>query len=82
MTNIVRVEAGILRKRLADYFGGEADEPIVLSIPKGSYLPLFEPASLQLSPLGPRANLRRSRSATPAHPFGTTSSTELMSRIS
>jgi len=55
MTNIVRVEAGILRKRLADYFGGEADEPIVLSIPKGSYLPLFEPASLQLpAPRSPR----------------------------
>ncbi len=52
--NIVRVEAGILRKRLAHYFSGEGrDEPIVLSIPKGSYLPVFEPAALELPPSAP-----------------------------
>lgn len=49
--NIVRVEAGILRKRLAEYFNGAGrDEPLVLSIPKGSYLPAFEPAGSELSP--------------------------------
>ncbi len=49
--NIVRVEAGILRKRLADYFSGDGrDEPVVLSIPKGSYVPVFEPMGLQRPP--------------------------------
>ncbi|HVX67755.1 MAG TPA: hypothetical protein VHA11_14185 [Bryobacteraceae bacterium] len=42
--NIVRVEARHLRKRLASYFAEEGkDEPIVITIPKGSYAPLFLP---------------------------------------
>ncbi|MCI0627732.1 MAG: hypothetical protein L0387_39790 [Acidobacteria bacterium] len=41
--NIVRVEAGELRKRLEGYFSAEGkDEPIVIRIPKGAYLPVFE----------------------------------------
>jgi hypothetical protein len=42
--NIVRSQARFLRAKLAEYFESEAgkDEPIVLSIPKGSYLPHFE----------------------------------------
>ncbi len=40
--NIVRVEARHLRKRLADYFANEGkDEPFVITIPKGSYVPIF-----------------------------------------
>ncbi len=42
--NIVRVQIRHLRKKLEDYFGMEgAAEPLVLTIPKGSYLPHFEP---------------------------------------
>lgn len=42
--NIVRVQIRHLRKRLEDYFGTEGvDETIVLTIPKGGYLPHFDP---------------------------------------
>lgn len=42
--NIVRVEARQLRKRLEEYFAGEGKaEPTVIVIPKGGYLPSFEP---------------------------------------
>lgn len=42
--NIVRVQIRHLRKKLEDYFNTEgADEPIILTIPKGGYLPHFYP---------------------------------------
>ena len=42
--NIVRNYARILRKRLEDYFRKEGrDEPLVLSIPRGGYIPVFSP---------------------------------------
>jgi hypothetical protein len=42
--NIVRVEARQLRKRLDEYFAGEGkDEPVVIVIPKGTYIPSFAP---------------------------------------
>ncbi len=42
--NIVRVQIRHLRKKLEDYFSLDgAVEPLVLTIPKGSYLPHFEP---------------------------------------
>jgi hypothetical protein len=42
--NIVRNYARTLRKRLEDYFRKEGiDEPIVLSIPRGGYVPVFSP---------------------------------------
>jgi hypothetical protein len=42
--NIVRVEARQLRKRLDEYFAVEGkDEPIVIVIPKGTYIPTFAP---------------------------------------
>lgn len=38
----VRVEAGKLRNRLSEYFAGEgASDPVVITIPKGSYKPEF-----------------------------------------
>jgi hypothetical protein len=41
--NIVRVEARNLRKQLEQYFRTEgAHEPVVLRVPKGSYVPVFE----------------------------------------
>lgn len=40
--NIVRVEAGELRRRLAQYFASEGkDEPLVIQVPKGGYVPVF-----------------------------------------
>lgn len=42
--NIVRVQVRHLRKKLEDFFNAEGrDEPILLTIPKGAYLPHFEP---------------------------------------
>jgi hypothetical protein len=42
--NIVRVEMRQLRKRLEEYFVTEGkDEPYVVVIPKGAYLPVLEP---------------------------------------
>ena len=42
--NIVRVEARQLRKRLDEYFAVECkDEPVVIVIPKGTYIPSFAP---------------------------------------
>jgi hypothetical protein len=42
--NIVRVRARELRQRLSEYFAGEGrDETLVISIPKGHYIPVFQP---------------------------------------
>jgi hypothetical protein len=42
--NIVRVEARELRKRLEAFFAAEGrDEPVVIEIPKGGYVPVFKP---------------------------------------
>ena len=42
--NIVRVEVRQLRKRLEEHFATEGkDEPCVILIPKGAYVPIFEP---------------------------------------
>jgi hypothetical protein len=49
--NIVRVEARELRKRLDTYFSTDGrDEPVVIRIPKGSYVPIFEPRSSATGP--------------------------------
>ena len=40
--SIVRVEAGRLRRRLAEYYMTVGnDDPIIVDIPKGSYVPRF-----------------------------------------
>lgn len=42
--NIVRSQARLLRLKLEHYFANEGkDEPIIITIPKGRYLPVFEP---------------------------------------
>ncbi|MGB8031378.1 MAG: hypothetical protein WCF30_17130 [Terracidiphilus sp.] len=49
---IVRTQASRLRKRLDLYFGGEgADEPMRIVIPRGGYIPLFEPRTSVPIPL-------------------------------
>jgi hypothetical protein len=41
--NIVRVEARELRKRLETYFAGEGhNEPLIVEVPKGGYVPVFK----------------------------------------
>lgn len=43
--SIVRSQARFLRQRLEEYFRAEgAHEPLRITIPKGSYIPVFEPA--------------------------------------
>lgn len=42
--NVVRAHARQLRVKLSEYFSASGkDEPLVLEIPKGSYLPVFSP---------------------------------------
>ena len=51
--NIVRTHARLLRRKLAEYFSDEgAQEKIIIEIPKGHYLPVFQPAGIQYT--GPR----------------------------
>ena len=50
--NIVRVEVRQLRKRLDDFFANEGkEEPVVIVIPKGAYVPGFEPRSVPPLPV-------------------------------
>jgi len=45
--SIVRTQARLLRLRLEDYFEQEAPgSPLILTVPKGGYVPLFEPRPL------------------------------------
>lgn len=59
--NIVRVEASQLRKRLESYFADEGSmESVIIRVPKGGYVPVFEPA--------PRAELPPPIAASPLPP--------------
>ncbi|HEY1951126.1 MAG TPA: hypothetical protein VGG97_29210 [Bryobacteraceae bacterium] len=45
--NIVRVQVSHLRKKLEEYFSSDGkDEPLQITVPKGSYIPRFEPKVL------------------------------------
>ena len=47
--SIVRTEAGRLRARLAEYYIGVGkDDPIVIELPKGGYVPTFRPRQKQI----------------------------------
>lgn len=49
--NIVRTNVSDLRKRIDAYFGSEgSDEPLVMEIPRGSYIPVFRPRNKELEP--------------------------------
>ena len=40
--SIVRTEAGRLRSRLSEYYAGEGkDDPLIVELPKGGYVPVF-----------------------------------------
>jgi TolB-like protein len=46
----VRVEAGRLRSRLREYYGGEGKgDPVLIDIPKGGYCPVFTPRDVRVS---------------------------------
>ena len=66
--SIVRTEARTLRKRLERYFSAEGrDEPVVVEIPRGAYLPVFHarletsaaPSSEQVQPQNPLRRITR-----------------------
>src|SRR5262245_14559896 len=65
--NVVRAQARVLRTKLEQYFAGEEGhaEPIVITIPKGTYVPVFEPrpvlASIVASPAVVLAQLLATR---------------------
>ncbi len=60
--NIVRVRAHELRQRLSKYFSTEGShEPVIVSVPKGSYVPHFE-LSVSREPAGSRTKLAEARS--------------------
>jgi hypothetical protein len=49
--SIVRTEARTLRQRLDRYFAAEgADEPVIIEIPRGGYLPVFRPRPSTMLP--------------------------------
>src|SRR5580704_1553421 len=44
--SIVRTEAGRLRARLGEFYLGEGkDDPVVIDLPKGGYVPVFRQAA-------------------------------------
>ena len=50
--NIVRVEARKLRMRLEEYFTSQGrGEPVLIEIPKGSYVPIFTPRTVAPIPV-------------------------------
>lgn len=49
--NVVRSQARLLRWKLEQYFSGEGkNEPLIIVIPKGQYLPVFEARSAAVVP--------------------------------
>ncbi len=74
--SLVRVEAGRLRQKLAAYYAGEGrDDPVRITIPKGGYVPRFEPSPL--APIEPQATApalaapaRRTHARHWRHPWG------------
>src|SRR5579863_3751827 len=55
----IRVQAGRLRVKLADYYATEgAADPIVVKIPKGNYHLIFESRSVEAKPAGSGTQLR------------------------
>ena len=48
---IVRTEAGRLRSRLGEYYQGEgSDDPLVIELPKGGYIPAFRHVAVSKDP--------------------------------
>ena len=57
--NIVRSQARMLRMKLEHHFANEGkDEPVIITVPKGQYLPAFETRLNELQPQPPQAQPR------------------------
>lgn len=68
LDNLVRVQASQLRKKLRQYFAGEGQhEPMIVEIPKGSYMPVFNAQSTEFPK---EAGLGALRLEEPAKPAG------------
>jgi TolB-like protein len=74
---VVRIHAGRLRRMLREYYNGNAsNEPLLIDIPKGSYVPVFKSVSNEITHtqetvkstngVGAEANTRLPRKATVA----------------
>ena len=56
---MVRAEARRLRARLADYYSGEGRaDPVVIDLPKGTYVPVFARVGREMPPSGPGASTK------------------------
>jgi hypothetical protein len=67
--NIVRVQISHLRKKLDEYFATDGkDEPLLITVPKGAYVPRFEPRPEVV--LVPDSSPARADSAPPAAGVG------------
>lgn len=57
---IVRVDARRLRKKLQEYYAQEGRlDPIVITLPSGSYVPVFEVRDIPIPPASPDTSQRR-----------------------
>jgi len=80
--NIVRVNATELRKRLDSYFASEgASEPIVISLPRGSYAPVFTERNGCLPPSEPELQTEPDLSA-PSVPLASPRESESLTESS
>ena len=66
---VVRVDARRLRDKLREYYEGRAD-PVVISLPKGSYVPVFEGSSASRTPSDRPATLSAVEETRPVTHFG------------
>ncbi len=63
---VVRVDARRLRDKLREYYEGRSD-PVVISLPKGSYMPVFEANSASPTDTAPQVVLAGPQGKRPAH---------------
>ena len=68
--NIVRVQISHLRKKLDEYFATDGkDEPLLITVPKGAYVPRFEPRPEVVAvPDSPPAKVDSAPPAAAGHP--------------
>jgi len=62
---IVRVEAGRLRRAMLHYYAnGGGNDPLVIELPRGSYVPVFRPSAAPRRAIARISDLRREIAAT------------------
>ena len=68
---VVRVDARRLRDKLREYYDGRS-EPVVITLPKGSYVPVFEANSASSAHTAPPVVLAESQPTEPQEPAQST----------